>query len=439
MKILLLRMKITGAVPLPEAPLGLLYVASVLEMAEQDVIVKDLTFDEITEAEWGMIKTGEIELVGITMLSFLRNQAYNLIRKIKEINPRVKVVVGGVHASAVPLQLVNNLPVDAVIIGEGEYTILDIVGHIQDNKDWKDIKGIATREHGVHEDRELVQDLDWLPYPAFHKLDLSRYKMSIASLKPDKVVNNVRLGDAQWVGMIASRGCPGRCTFCNAFDHWKLKVRIRSAQNLLDEIEYLRENFGVRLIAFNDDAFPINKKQCMEFCEGIIKKGWDLAWQTTTRSGVLDQEMCDAMEKSGCFMIAVGCESGSQKILNNINKHIKVADSVDTIRIINNTSIWSYALLMVGNPGETDETIKETIDFLKLAKPRIVSYVSGVMITPATKLFELAKSQGVIKDDFWIKGEDGLPYYTYEHPYAKMLEWGQRIGQAYPIDFTKLT
>lgn len=438
MKILLLRMKITDKVPMPEAPLGLLYIASVLENAGHEVIYKDLTFDEISNEEWKMIERGEFELIGITMLSFLRNQAYDLIKKVKSLNTGVKIIVGGVHASATSLQLVDNFPIDAVILGEGELTVLDIVECMQNKGNWGKIRGIATKEGRVHEPQPLIQNLDSIPFPAFHLTDIARYKMSIASLKPDKTVNGIRIGDANWVGMIASRGCVGRCIFCNAFDHWGLKVRFRSPENMLNEIEWLQYEFGVSLIAFNDDAFPILKRQCMEFCNGIIKRGIKIAWQTTTRPNVLDPEMCQAMRESGCFMVAIGCESGSQKILDRIKKFIKVEDSVRTIRMISENRMWSYALLMIGNPGESDRTIEETIQFLQISKPDIVSFVSGVMITPGTEMEQLGVQAKLLKPNFWVQGADGLPFYTAEASYDKILGWSNKVSQAYPNNFDRL-
>ena len=427
MKILLVRLKSYGfPCPNPDMPLGLLYVAAALEKANHTVVLRDLNWQEIEDDIWNEIKTGEIQVVGISMLSMVRSAGYDLCKKIKEINPKVKTVIGGIHATAVGKNIVEKLwYVDACVSGEGESSFAELIYSYGEGEKYyrSGIAGVYDRRFYSNfycnfdvefTERGPIPNLDTIPFPAWKHTNFDKFQMTcVNSLKGKiEVVNGIELATARWSPMIASRGCIGKCIFCNAWKHWGNMVRFRSAENILDEVETLYNEHNIRLIAFNDDAFPMKRSQCVEFCEGLIKRNLRIAWQTTTRADMVDDELCKLMKESGCFMVAVGIESGSQKIHDRLNKKLNLDRAMEGMLSIRKSGMVLYPLLMIGNPGETENTIDETIEYLNKAKPYFYSYVSGVMIVPGTELCRMCN----IADNYWVEeGKDGLPKYLKEN------------------------
>lgn len=393
-------------------PAALLYLSSYLKQFGYNVIVRDLFKQIIEDKLWSEIKDEKIAIVGITMLSRYRNDAYNLARKIKSINQNVKVVLGGIHASSIPKLLVDNLPIDAVVIGEGELTMKELADlWINNIGDISKIKGIYTKEYGMHEARELIKDLDTLPLPDYEQTNFDWFRCKIATDRPDYIVNGQKIGGLRYANIYTSRGCMGRCVFCNAWSHWKGATRFRSAKNVLEEMKYLYNKHNIRLFNFNDDCFGQNKKQVMDICEGIIERGMKIAWYIVTRVDCMDKEMLQKMKEAGCFVVSYGVESGSEIILKNLNKGITKQQIKDAITITKEVGIKAYALLMTGNLGESYKTIQETIDFMNEIKPDIYSFTGGVLVFPGTVYSVLMKKKGLLNDDFWIKAEDGLPIF----------------------------
>lgn len=434
MKILLIRLNYEGfPVPPPDMPLGLLYIAAVLEEAGNDVVLRDLNRQSVEKEILDEVKNGTIQMVGITMLSCIRSEGYSLIKTFRALNPRVKIVIGGIHAMPFPERLIEKYPLDACVIGEGERTIVELAAAWENQNGIADVAGICSREHGMHGERPLIENLDSVPFPAWHHSNFDWFKMTCAALKPDLTIRDVRIGDARWANIIASRGCVGRCIFCNAWKHWGGKVRFRSAENILDEVQELYENHNIRLLAFNDDAFPMKHSQCVEFCEGLLKRDLKIAWQTTTRADMLSDEICELMHEAGCFMVAVGIESGSPAIHTKLDKRLNLEKAAAGIASINKSGMISYALLMIGNPGESDETIGETIEYLKKTRPKYHSYVTGVMIVPGTGLCDMAVRAGQINNDMWFEeGRDGLPYYLHENSMEQLASYALKIEEEIP-------
>jgi radical SAM superfamily enzyme YgiQ (UPF0313 family) len=190
---------------------------------------------------------------------------------------------------------------------------------------------------------------------------------------------------------------------------------------------------GVRFLAFNDDAFPLKRKQCVEFCEGLIKRKLDIAWQTTTRGDVLDTDLCELMHAAGCFMVAVGVESGSPTIHAKLKKHLDLDKAAATLAHVRAAGMISYALLMIGNPGESNQTILETRDWLLSAKPNWYSFVRGVLVVPGSELCDLAVENGQFENSIFLdENTDGLPIYTVEHSREKFDQWADLLESEVP-------
>jgi radical SAM superfamily enzyme YgiQ (UPF0313 family) len=411
MKILLLRLDFRPfPVPPPYMPIGILYLASSLEKEGFDVKVIDLN-KQTMEDFWKEIIDSDV--LGISMLAAVRSQGYNIINEVKKLYPEKKIILGGAFPASIANTLFEKYPIDAIIAGEGEKGIVYLCN------EWKNNKKVKQRIYNFD-----LLDINNIPFPAWHHTKFEWWDMQIAKARPNWTINGVKIGDAKWSPIIASRGCFGRCTFCNAFKHWNYKIRFRTGKNIANEIEELVTKHNVTLFSFDDDAFPINKQQCLELCQEIKNRNLKIAWKADTRIDRMDKEMLEAMKEAGCFMLAVGIESGSPTIIKNIKKNVDLEKAKETIKLIKDVGIIAYTLLMIGNPGETEETIKETIKFLEETKPNIYSYVCGVMVVPGTEMQQLAQ----IPDEYYAEG-DGLPYYTKEHSLSELQHFAIMIDK----------
>ncbi len=398
------------------APLGILYLSAYLKKFSYDVAVWDLNF---RDSDWDLLKGDKIKIIGISMLSYMRKDSYGLIKQIRAINKEIKIVIGGMHATSLPKVLVTHLSVDAVVIGEGELTMKELSDlWIRGQGNLKDIKGIATKDYGIHEPRELVQNLDDLPIPDHSQINVNGYHCTIARNRPNLNINGIKISEAKFINIITSRGCIGRCKFCNAFIHWNYMVRFRSADNVLYELNCLYKK-GFRLFNFNDDSFGQNKKIAIEICKGILNSEMKIVWHTDMRVDNVDEELLSWMKKAGCFVIAYGIESGSDKILKNIGKRITKDQIINAVKLTKKVGIKTYSLLMVGNQGETEETIKETIELMNELEVDLHSSSGYVLIYPGTSYCKMMD----IDDNYWIKEENGMPIFYDNFDIKDLNKW----------------
>ena len=410
-KVVLIRLDLRPhKVPPPYMPIGILYLASALEQEGFITKVIDLSKQTIAELYKELPDTS---IVGISMLAAVRQQGYNLIQDIKTKYPNIKIVLGGCFPASIGQELLYTYDIDAIIEGEGERGIVELC-----NK-WKNNEKVEKKIYSFD-----LLDINAIKFPAWHLTKFEWWDMQIAKSRPDWTINGVKIGNARWSPIISSRGCFGKCTFCNAFKHWNYKIRFRTGKNIADEIEELVTKHNVTLFSFDDDAFPINKKQCLDLCAEIMQRNLKIAWKADTRIDRMDKEMLIAMKEAGCFMLAVGIESGSETILKNIKKGINLKKAKETIKLIKEVGMIAYTLLMVGNPGETIETIQETVKFLEETKPNIYSYHTGVMIVPGSEM----QTIGNIPNNYYLKG-DGLPCYTSEHSLDQLTKFAHMIDQ----------
>jgi len=393
----------------PDIPIGMLYVVAYMEQHGYPISVFDLNHDPMPDLL-------RYDVIGISMLPLARKQAWKIIADVKAKKPEIKIVLGGVFPSSIPEVLVENLQIDAVVVGEGEESFLELIRCWENGGDISDVAGVCTRGN-VFKARPLL-DLESLPLPSWHHSCFDWFEMTYAANNPTFVANGLTLYEERLSMIIGSRGCCNNikpCTFCDTPRFWQYRYRIRSAQSLLSEVRELYYKHGVRVFSFNDDAFPVSKKQCIEFCRGVVDQGMQIAWKADTRADVIDAEMAQWMKRSGCFMVAIGVESASEKILASIHKNIKLDDVRATIKYLKDAGIIAYVLLMVGNIGETKNTILETKHFLMETKPDIATWVTGVMLCAGTELYNIAKEQGAITDAYWLEKKNGMPIYEVEH------------------------
>jgi len=383
--------------------LGLAYLAAVLE--ENDIQVEILDA-QVERLSWKDLKKKYLQskpdIVGISSLTEMRFESFKSAQIAKKSLPESIVIMGGPHASLSAHDTLLNVPsVDIIVRGEGEYTLLETCKTFENNENLESVKGISYRENGkeiIHNDsRPLIKNLDTLPFPAYHLLPIEKYNFKL---------NVPGVGKLSALNVITSRGCPIGCAFCATSKMLGKKWRARSPSNVLDELEYLIETYGIKAIWFSDDIFTMNKKRVMEICDGIINKGLYIKFTCSIRVDTVDKELLSKMKEAGCYSIFYGVESGSQRILDEI---IEKKISIEQIKKVSN---WLNELEILNNPSyiasfpdETNEELDKTINLMhELGGKASFSFLK---IYPGTRIEEIAKEKGVLPKDFsWAKESD---------------------------------
>jgi anaerobic magnesium-protoporphyrin IX monomethyl ester cyclase len=400
--------------PAGNLPIGLMYIAAVLDRKGYKVEILDafmaayfqknnekinvgMPYNQITEE----IKKRKPDIVGISgpFTSQIEN-ALKVSETVKQVDSNILTVVGGPHVTTVPKEFLEEAKnVDIAVMGEGEYAMLEITQHLENRKLLNDIKGIAYRQNGkviINQPRPFIEDLDELPYPAYHLVDMENY------------LSNKEIGYRSFqdraISMITSRGCPFNCCFCAVHLHMGQGFRAHSAEYVLNHIQHVVDKYKVKNIFFEDDNLTLNIKRFEAICDGLIERKIKIGWETPNgvRADCLSLELLKKMKKSGCKSVFVGVESGDQQILDNV-----ICKSLDLNRVVefakNSKAIGlkTGAFYIIGFPGENKEKMQRTVDFaLKLKRDYDVG-MHLFVATPSfgTRLFETCKEKGYIQEN----------------------------------------
>lgn len=314
-----------------DEPLGLLYLGAVLEENEIEAEVIDLNFHD----GYNVLEHSDADLYGVYCSSPLIKSALAVNHFLKETHPDAVRIVGGPHATCGLGDLVEHF--DKVIIGEGEKAILEVL-------EGKFVGKLAQSPH--------IENLDTIPYPARHLIPLKEYHRRVNGLHS--------------TGLITARGCPhGRCAFCSKV--WGREVRFRSAENIVGEVEECIEKYDIRAFSIRDDTFTWRRSRLFEILDGF--KNLDIFWRCLTRVDQVDREILTAMRDAGCVQIVYGLESGNQQILDNMGKGTTVEQNIEAVRLTIESGIKAKAAVIVGSPGETWETVQDTVDMVEKIMP----------------------------------------------------------------------
>ncbi len=393
-------------------PLGLLYLASVgLEKGHKidfiDVRAEDLSKDQVREA----IKKSDPDVVGLTAWTFSILNAYDIAEMAKEINPNVKTLCGGPHASALPERSVQESPyMDFAIYNEGEMTFVEILEKLEmGQSDWESVRGIAFRNGSVKKTlpRPLIPNLDVLPFPARQLLKWDKYTRLTHRTLYSKNVGK-RYGT-----MMTSRGCPFQCTFCDRASSGRT-WRGRSPRNVVDEMIHLKEVYGAGEITFHDDLFTINRQRVKEICKILIQEKVDITWACDARADCADQEMFNLMQQAGCTNVFFGVETGDEEMLKKIKKGETRKQLKDGIDMAKKAGLRVTGSFILGMPGETKETIDATINFAKEVNADI-SHFHIATPFPGSELFNQLHTQGKILTYDWSKYNQQRVEKIFEH------------------------
>jgi anaerobic magnesium-protoporphyrin IX monomethyl ester cyclase len=362
-------------------PLGLLYIAAVLEKNGHDVILLDSQAEDKGMEDVKKIimnKQPEVIVSLTSTMSFLED--CNTFREIKE-NVDVTTILYGSHVTFLPKISLEHQGVDFIVMGEPEYIIRDFINAKEKNENYKKIRGIGYRENGktkINPRYPFIENLDELPFPN------RKHILQFAYFNP--LVKRVR-----WTTASTSRGCIGRCNFCTSPSFYGKVLRMRSPENVVKELEEIKE-IGYDEVFFRDETFTANQERLKKICSLILEKHLNIDWICNARIGTVNKETMEMMKKAGCYLIKFGVESGVQQILDNINKGIRVDMTRKTFKWAHEVGMETHAHIMLGCIGETKNTISETIKFVKEIKPTTVTF-GAFTPYPGTEVFEMVRKK----------------------------------------------
>ena len=365
-------------------PLGLGYLSSSLAAKGISVQIHDNTLLGYDDYKmFGLIKEADPRVVGIYAATPMIKRALEIAGLAKKVNRDVLTVLGGPHPSCTVEETLSCMDADVVVIGEGEESFPQITANfISGSKDFSDIKGCAFKkgedEIVLNSPRDMINDLDSLPFPALNMMPIELYFKKRSNF-------GVLQKHSRSLPIIASRGCPSSCTFCQRF--MGRKFRVRSAENIVDELTYLKNKFAVTEFNFLDDNFTLHKKRVIEVCDLIHKKGLKITFRfpNGVREDFLDEDILRALKSVGCYHLDFGIESGSQKVLNLMKKGKKIEKIAEKVYLSKKNGFKLSASFLFGTPGETLGDMEETIRFA--ASLPLDSASFGIMIPfPGTEL-----------------------------------------------------
>jgi radical SAM superfamily enzyme YgiQ (UPF0313 family) len=376
-------------------PTGLLSIATVLKEDGHQVKVFDAYYpdDELLQR----ILIFQPNLAGISFMTTEYPRAKDIINGLRRTLKNISICAGGYHVSALPERSLKELPIDFVVISEGEKTMSEICKHDLGSLDLQAIKGVAyLDDYGNFvktQPREFISNLDDLPIIDRELLDggMDWYLTLPGNIRGHLV--------ERCTTIITSRGCPGNCLFCSSRAMWTNRVRQRSSDNVLEEIEYLHDRYGIKGLFFLDDTFTANKNWVIEFCNKWEKRGLKLTWGCSARVNTISDEMLASMKSIGCVQLDFGVESGNDKVLKTLHKGQNKQIILKAFDLVHKYGLNSLACFIIGNPGETEFQMLETLEVAKAIKPSFAIF-SILTPLPGSPLYDMA-----IKNN-WISGDE---------------------------------
>ncbi len=370
-------------------PIGLFYIGAVLKDSGYDVEI--LNWHDIhksPEKIREVLVSKNPDVIGFSIVHANRWGGIEIARIARQLNSGVKIVFGGIGATFLFEHLLSNFEeIDFCVLGEAEYSFLQLVRWLEKKEEIVDptISGIAYRKQGkivCSRQSEFIKNLDDLPDPA-----------------PYFTFQHVSL----------SRGCPGKCTFCGSPQFWKHRVRFHSAKYFVDQLERLYQK-GVTFFYVSDDTFALKKALAIEVCEEICRRKLLISWAAICRVADINEEILYRMRKAGCVQISYGIESGSERIRKLLNKPLKNEHIKKVFDLTTAYGILPRAYFIYGCPGESRETIEETIALIREIKPlAAIFYILDIF--PGTALYEDWKEQKIISDDVWKKKIEDILFF----------------------------
>ena len=382
--------KTAAAVRMP--PVGILTIAAHLLSEGHPVKLLDLSAMNSASAVidfTSIVTEFSPQLIGFTTVTSSFHNAYHLATVAKELSPDSLTVFGGVHVSALRASILSDYPaIDLVVAGEGERAMAEIASGV----DFSLIQGLVYRDGESVRDNGVRSDLfalDSLPLPAYHLLDGFPHKYEGPLFNYPK---------APTAAVISSRGCPYECSYCDR-SVFRSSFRFNSAAYLYNHVSYLNSEFGIRHIFFYDDLFTFNRKRIEDFCNLLLEKPLGITFNCAVRVGHIDDELLRLLKKAGCWMVSLGIESGAPEMLARHKSNVSFDEMKDTVARIRKSGLRAKGLFMMGLPGETEETIRMTTDFINRLELDDMNMTKFTPF-PGAPLYKCIHEEGVF-DERW--------------------------------------
>lgn len=421
MKVVLIHIK-ENFTPVP--PTGLLYVGTMLKREGHEVRVFDINIKE-KNSIIEKIKNIDPDMVGFSAMTTSYSVTKEFNRELKKEVPYAYYCWGGVHATALPIETIKENSLDFLVYGEGEFTMVEVCKRIKNKKNPSTRLGASSSEQGINLEgvsgvyyveggdikknppRAFIENLDSLPIPDRSLLENFKWYLSPPGILRGKFYYGITT-------MYTSRGCPYQCIFCASKIVHGGRIRRRSVDNVIKEMSYLKDSFGVTGIYFNDDTFATDVIWLKEFCDKLKESSLNMVWGCQTRADIAQNlDILKIMKKAGCVQVDIGCESGSDKILKNLKKGITVAMILKSFKNLKEVKMKTFATFILGNPGETTEDVRKT-EMVARYVPGGVSFLILVPY-PGSPLFKMAFdnkwfiNENIVFDDRWANKQSDIP------------------------------
>jgi len=372
-----------GSVP----PLSLLYVASILENAGVEVDLIDMAAEQLDYSRaLQRINNFSPDLLGFSITTISFHPVLKWINRFKK-DTGLPVLVGGEHVRLYPFETMSHSAIDFCIVGEADLPLPQFISAFQKKLPFDGIKSLGFRKSGtviIDQTLQGIANIDLAPFPARH-------------LIKNELYDNVFTRHKNFTAMLSARGCPFNCAFCNANQQ---KYRARSPINLVDEIELNLTKHGIRDFDIYDSTFTTDRNRVFAICEEIRKRKLDVGFSVRSRVDVVSKEMIDSLKSAGCHTIMYGIESSNPEILKRMNKGISTEQVIETVTYTSNSRIETLGFFMFGFPGETEQTIKDTIEF-SLKLPLDYAQFTLLVPFPETEIYAYYREHGV--EDYWAE------------------------------------
>ncbi len=385
-------------------------LTAVLKQQGYGVDVIDANLDNLTEEQLEQeIRAKNPQIIGIGEMALeYRDCVHKSFEIIKKVNPEIITIIGGVYPTLSPEVVTKDKNIDYFIFGEGEERLINLLKAIETGTGFKDIDGLAYRKEGKLINQPMIkggiQDLDSLPLPDYSLFDMKKYMNYQQRFTQNFTFKQLPVGIT-----MTSRGCPFRCTFCSSKEIYSQKIRTRSPENVLKEIDMLIDKYGMREIIFVDDSLLWPKQRAIEIMNGLIerkKKGYNLTWKSNNLAvhHMHDDDILDKMKESGCYQVIVSIESGSPATLKRMKKPVDLKMAIETLEKIKKRNFDNVSSnFVIGMPGDTWDDIRETFQFVdNMVDQGLLDYSVFHIATPfpGTELYEICKKEGYIPKDF---------------------------------------
>ena len=361
--------------------LGLAYLAAYAREKHEGLSFEVLDTRVATKKETKRFFASGFDLIGMTVFSPVYYEVIDLFQKVKSVWPDVSVCLGGPYVTTIMEDVFKQTPADFAVYGEGEITFAELIGHLRGKCRPEEIKGLMYRDANGHliinPPREHIRKLDDIPFPAYDLFPMQRYPLH---------------------RIVTSRGCPYSCAWCNSSSIWRNTYRMRQPEEVVEEIEFLVKKWGKKIFVFGDNSFNVDLIRVERFCDILIRKDIGILWSVSLRADLMTPELALKMKKAGCYNVAIGVESASDRILAQMGKSTTIRKISAGIGMLRDAGIEIMAQYVIGSPHETLDSVKESVEF---ARNSDCDYTNFYTVLPfrGTPQWDYVREQGTFLVD----------------------------------------